>query len=315
MATNPYFRTYESKNEQNLLNALTIETIKAMGRDVIYIPRDYLVIDKIFGEDPASKFSNGYPIEMYMLDVEAFQGNRDIVAKFGIQVTDRTKFILSKTRFEQEVYPHRNEIKKPREGDLIYLPLSGSLFEINFVEDEIPFYQHGALTTYVLSCELFTYSGEDIETGITDIDVVATSRNSYMLQVPVSVNPVSGSNDLIAGETIYQVLGVTGTAGVTLSVATATSQAIQFVRGEGITLSQLYLTNIEGTLSFNTDQTLKGNISGAEYKTTGTSITTDIIVPQDPKTEEPVVDNDALQTGGINIFDFTDVDPFSSGNY
>ena len=119
MATNPYFKSYDSKVEQSLINDLTIETIKAMGRDVIYIPRDYLIIDNLFGEDPESKFSQGYPIEMYMIDTDRFQGNRDIVAKFGIQITDRTSLSVSKTRFENEITSHRNEIKKPREGDLI----------------------------------------------------------------------------------------------------------------------------------------------------------------------------------------------------
>ena len=54
MAVNPYFKDY--KGEQDLLNDLTIETIKTMGRDMIYIPREYLNRDIIFGEDPISQF-------------------------------------------------------------------------------------------------------------------------------------------------------------------------------------------------------------------------------------------------------------------
>ena len=312
MATNPYFRTYDSKKEHSLVNDLTIETIKAMGRDVIYIPRDYLIIDNLFGEDPESKFSEGFPIEMYMVDVDRFQGNRDIIAKFGIQNTDRTTVTLSKTRFEQEITSKRNEIKKPREGDLIYLPLSGSLFEINYVEDELPFYQFGGLTTYTLTLELFTYSGENIDTGITDIDTVEDSRKSYALEVLVSLYGITGSNTIFAGETVFQVLGVTGT-GATLSAATATATALQFI--EGTTMSQLYLTGISGPISYATTQTIKGAISGAEYYNKGITYTSNIVTQQDAVNNQNVVDNDELQMKGIDIFDFTDVDPFSSGQY
>ena len=312
MATNPYFKTYDSKIEQRLINDLTIETIKAMGRDVVYIPRDYLIIDNLFGEDPESKFSQGYPIEMYLLDTERFQGNKDIIAKFGIQITDRSTVIVSKTRFEHEISSHRNEIKKPREGDLIYLPLSGSLFEINFVEDETPFYQLGGLTTYVLSIELFTYEGENIDTGITDIDKVEDLRKSYAILAPVSANPISGSNTILDGEILYQVLGVTG-VGATLSAATSTAISLHFIKGT--TQSLLYITGISGTISYSSTQSIKGAISGGEYYLGGSSSVSNIVTQKEPNSGLNVVDNDDIQSSGISIFDFTDIDPFSSGNY
>ena len=37
------------------------------------------------------------------------------------------------------------QIDRPAEGDLIYFPLTDSLFEIKFVEHENPFYQLGSL--------------------------------------------------------------------------------------------------------------------------------------------------------------------------
>ena len=314
MATNPYFKSYDSKLEQRLINDLTIETIKAMGRDVVYIPRDYLIIDNLFGEDPESKFTQGYPIEMYMLDTDKFQGNRDIIAKFGIQITDRTTLSVSRTRFENEITSHRNEIKRPREGDLIYFPLSGSLFEINFVEDEAPFYQLGGLTTYTLNVELFTYEGENIDTGITDIDKVEDLRKSYAILAPLSLNPLSGptGNIILAGEPLYQVLGVTG-VGATLSAATSTAISLQFIKGT--TQSQLYITGISGTISYDATQTIKGAISGGEYYLKGSSSVSNIITQKDANTGSNVVDNDQIQSSGIDIFDFTDIDPFSEGKY
>ena len=312
MATNPYFKSYDSKVEQSLINDLTIETIKAMGRDVIYIPRDYLIIDNLFGEDPESKFSQGYPIEMYMIDTERFQGNRDIVAKFGIQITDRTSLSVSKTRFQNEITSHRNEIKKPREGDLIYFPLSGSLFEINFVEDETPFYQLGGLTTYTLNVELFTYSGENIDTGITEIDSIETLRKTYATLAYMSLDAITGSNKITDGELVYQVLGITG-VGATLSIATSTATALTFIRGS--TQSSLYIFGISGGISYGTNQTIKGSVSGAEYYFKGSSSISNLMIPTDPYTKLTVNDNDVIKTESINIFDFTDIDPFSEGKY
>lgn len=314
MATNPYFKSFDSKIERNLIDELTIETIKAMGRDVIYIPRDYLIIDNLFGEDPESKFTQGYPVEMYILETQRFEGNRDIIAKFGIQITDRATLTVSKTRFEYEVTTRRTEIKKPREGDLIYLPMSGSLFEINFVEDETPFYQLGGLNTYILNIELFTYEGESIDTGITQIDDIEDLRKSYAILAPTSLYGVSGSSGskLLTGESIYQVLGITG-SGATLSIATSTATSLLFI--EGTTQSLLYLTGISGTVSYAATQTIKGAVSGAEYYFGGTYSVSNIVSPTDPVTGENVIDNDLLQSGGLNIFDFTDIDPFSEGKY
>jgi len=313
MATNPYFRTYDSKVEQQLINELTVETIKAMGRDVVYIPRDYLVIDKVFGEDPESKFSEGYPIEAYLLDFERFSGNRDIIAKFGVTITDRLTVQISKTRFEQEIYSRRNEIKKPRAGDLIYLPLSKSLFEINYVEDEAPFYQSGGLTTYTLTLELFTYSGETIETGITDIDVVEDDRKTNAILVYINRLPISGSNTIIDGEIVYQVLGVTGITAI-FSNANYTANVVNFI--QGATQSMLYLTGISGTISYAITQTIKGSVSGAEYYLKGvTGSISDIVLQQEPIDGSNVGENEDFRKEASTIFDFTDIDPFSEGNY
>jgi hypothetical protein len=312
MATNPYFRSYDSEREQRLINELTIETIRAMGRDVLYIPRNYLNIDKIFGEDPEAKFTEGYPIEAYLVDVDRFQGNRDIISKFGVQITDRCTILLSKTRFEEEIKTKRNEIMKPRTGDLIYLPLSKSLFEINYVEDEFPFYQLGGLTTYVLTLELFTYDGESIDTGITDIDVIETKRKTAATLAYIHGTPITGSNEIRDGEFVFQVLGVTGN-GATLSNATATATVVDIIHGT--TMNTLYLSGISGSFSYNQTETVKGSISGAEYYFRIAGTTSDRIIPTDPFIGKNINDNNDLKQKTITIFDFSDIDPFSEGNY
>lgn len=188
MPVNPYFKEYIG--EQNLLHDLTVETIRTMGRDMIYIPREYLNKDLVFGEDPISQFKDVYTIEMYIQNVTSFAGQMNVINKFGINITDKVTLQVAKRRFDEIVYANNNLIKTPREGDLIYFPFNKSLFEINYVEDKMPFFQFGILTTYTLTCELFTYSFETIETGVEEIDEVEDKRKYNMFYFQISGAPI-----------------------------------------------------------------------------------------------------------------------------
>ena len=79
MARNPYIRDVNS--EQKLVEDLTIETIKAMGRNMVYIPRKLQNEDSLFGEDTNSKFNDVYDLEMYILNVSGFEGEGDLIMK------------------------------------------------------------------------------------------------------------------------------------------------------------------------------------------------------------------------------------------
>jgi hypothetical protein len=59
---------------------------------------------------------------------------------------------------------------RPNEGDIIYMPLMNSFFEIQFVEDQQPFFQLGNLPVYKLRVTRWEYSSEDLETGVQAID-------------------------------------------------------------------------------------------------------------------------------------------------
>lgn len=191
MARNPYFKDYSG--EQNVTEDITIETIKTMGRDVVYMPRDGVNTDDLFGEDLSKKFDDGYEIEMYISSVDGFEGEGDVISQYGIQIKDRAEFIVSRRRFNEEVGMVEN-LTRPREGDLIYFPLSRTLFEINFVEHENPFYQLGKLYTYKLSCEAFTLDASDeITTGITDIDDTIDDRVSVEDDIITIQDPESSS--------------------------------------------------------------------------------------------------------------------------
>ena len=182
---NPFFRQ-EVASEQRLVQDLVNEHLRMYGQEVFYMPRKYLGTDEIMRENILSMFDDAYPLEAYVANVDGFQGSGDLMTKFGIRVTDEATFIISKERFEDYIADIMSNVDaddnkrrrdedgaiaaRPVEGDLIYFPLSDSLFEIKFVEHENPFYQLGKLYTYELRCELFEYEQEVIDTGIDQID-------------------------------------------------------------------------------------------------------------------------------------------------
>lgn len=192
MTTNHYFQSgvpIGRSSEQRLLEELNIEALKIYGHDVYYIPRILVKEDQLFGEDVLSKFEQAIPLEMYLKNVDGYGGDGDFMSKFGIQIKDTATWVVSRLRWDQAIARKGLGILKERpcEGDLLYLPVTNSLFEIKFVEHENPFYQLGRLYVFELRCELFVYSSEKLDTGITEIDEVAALQGmdlaTYSLQL------------------------------------------------------------------------------------------------------------------------------------
>jgi hypothetical protein len=172
---NPFF-LQGSKTEQGLIQDLINEAIQIHGIDVYYLPRQYITKRTVVREVIESKFSNAFPIEAYVDTYEGYEGAGVLLSKFGIQPNTDLSLIISKERYETYITPLIKNIPnielpdRPREGDLIWFPLGDRLFEIKFVEHEIPFYQLQKNYVYNLRCELFRYQDEIIDTGIIGID-------------------------------------------------------------------------------------------------------------------------------------------------
>lgn len=200
MATNMYF-SQGSRSEQQLYEEIIIESLKIYGQDIYYLPRDIVNKDNILNEDASSRFNSSYKIEMYIENIEGFDGEGDLFTKFGVEIRDQATFIVAKKRWEQTVARYDNEIQgvRPFEGDLLYIPFSKKLFQIMHVEHEQPFYQLKDLPTYKLRCELFEFSGEDFDTDIADIDGI---ERQYGYEYLLTLDSASGGFTL--GETVNQ---------------------------------------------------------------------------------------------------------------
>ena len=202
MARSPHF-SQKVKSEQNLYEDIIIESMKIYGQDVYYLPRTIVNENTILGEDVASQFANSYKIEMYLENQDGFDGEGDLFTKFGVEIRDEATFIVARKRWTQTVSSANNSITvlRPKEGDLIWLALSNKLFEIMHVEHESPFYQLSNLPTYKMRCQLFEYSGEDLDVGIDGVDTI---QSDFGYRAYLTMDSDGSLGGFTVGENITQ---------------------------------------------------------------------------------------------------------------
>lgn len=178
MAVSKYFKHLTNANEQKLMEALTIEEIQLFGMDINYLPRTYLT-DSILLEPTASNFNSSVVIEAYFHDVQGYGDSQggDLMTKFGFQQADTLNVSIAKARWRALKVPDR--LERPVEGDLIYIPMTKSVFEINHVEHETPFWTLGKYNTFNLSCSLYTRGyNEKFNSTVPAIDATANAVNT-----------------------------------------------------------------------------------------------------------------------------------------
>ena len=202
MARSPHF-SQKVKSEQNLYEDIVIESLKIYGQDVYYLPRTIVNENTILGEDVASSFSSSYKIEMYLENTDGFDGEGDLFTKFGVEIRDEATFIVARKSWARSVSSANNNITvlRPKEGDLVYLELSNKIFEILHVEHEQPFYQLSNLPTYKLRCQLFEYSGEDIDTGVAAVNKV---QSDFGYRAYLTMDSDGSLGGFTVGENITQ---------------------------------------------------------------------------------------------------------------
>jgi len=294
---NQYF-SQSVRSEQKLYEDIIIESLKIYGQDIYYLPRDIVNENTIFGDDVPSRFNSSYKIEMYIENTEGFDGEGDLFTRFGVEIRDEATFVVSRRRWSDAVGAYDNEITgdRPREGDLIYLPMTRKLFQINHVEHEQPFYQLSNLPTYKMRCQLFEYNDEDLDTGISEIDAVERDHAyTYILTLDGT------SNVIKIGETATQSLG----GGITISGEVSKwSDSDQKLHVIHVGASDgLYHEFITGT-----NVTISGDISRGLLGLNDSSFNVSAVTELNKIAENE--QNDAFSTVSTDFLDFTEDNPF-----
>lgn len=296
------------ESEQHLYEDLIIESLRIFGQDVYYLPRTLIGRDNILGEDIASKFDDAYMIEAYIENTDGFDGQGDLLSKFGLEIRDEATFILSRRRWNQFVGIWNNEIVEstPEEGDILYLPMSAKFFEISHVEHEQPFYQLSDLPVYKLRCSLYEYNEEQLDTNVGEIDNWQ-KEVSYQVGLDVTINDIIFPH---VGEQIrqYTVLPtLEGSAGVYVY------GEVQKVEKLTDTTATIYVSNIgvEGTdkardFYVSSDNSARGQETDSDLTITKVYG----IVDDESFSSDKQARNVDFEIEADNIIDFSESNPF-----
>jgi|TARA_R110000823_G_scaffold105832_4_gene224267 hypothetical protein len=317
MPRNVYF-SQAVRSEQSLYEDLVIESLKIFGQDVYYIPRSLVERDTILGEDPASKFDDAYLIEAYIENQDSFEGAGDLYQKFGLEIRDEANFIISKRQWENLIGLYNNtldNVHKPKEGDIIFLPMSNSFFEITFVEHEQPFYQLSNLPVYKLTCSLFEYSEEQFDTGLNVIDDMA-AINAYQTTIVVDVTANAHftkgeivSQTLVAASSDYSVgPPLVGTAAIVVS-GTISGITKNSTTGATITVINVGVTGSSGEMR---EFTVSASIGLVGAESGNTCFINDVADVADATSFEfdGQSQNYAFELEADGFLDFTESNPF-----
>ena len=337
MAKNFYFENFSNSMEQELIEDLVIESIRIYGIDTWYIPRPLGAKDDLLNEDDLPQYNDAYMVEMYVKNIDAFEGEGDFLSKFGLQIRDQMTLTIAIRTFNQEVASHSEQIR-PFEGDIIYLPLNRKFFKIMHVEHEAIFYQMGQLQTYDLRCELLEYSGEVFNTGQEFID---TYFEEYQLTVSPDtvvynfyVNGKTETNPYQQGANTAYYIGadeapyITLYAGTTYFFDQSDSSNVdnQLEIHTTIIPSQGSLVNTQytGTPGANSaGLTWTPNTAGSYYylnsdvgkEYMGREIIVEASKIDNVEMYDDVADNETIETIADNILDFSESNPFGEDNF
>lgn len=282
MPTNPYFKQFQVRSEQNLVDDLIQEVIKIHGVDLLYLPRTVQREDLIYGEDVLSKFDDYYDLEMYYKS-QTYEGPQEHISKFGLELEHRITLVVSKTRFDQAT---NYELDNPREGDLIYDPPTNSLWEIKFVNKFERWFQLGDLPVYELEVAKFEFGQEKFDTGIPEIDQI---EEDYSKAIVLDFTASPGN--FIDNEIVFQ--------GTSLANSTASGEVVLW----DYTTNKLKIINIKGEFHLTS-----GQVTGATSGVSKTLVTTpDQIADQD---EFDISNNRDIMEEASGYLDFSEDDIF-----
>ena len=310
MPRNVYF-SQAVKSEQNLYEDLIIESLGIYGQDVYYIPRTIVNRDSILNEDPASTFDDAFLMEMYIENTEGFEGEGDLYSKFGLEIRDEVNFVISRKIWDRYVglQDEVNENPRPREGDLIFLPLTNKFFEVMFVEHEQPFYQLSNLPVYRLQCALYEYAEEEFDTGIAGIDAIEET-DTYQVTLEYST---TNNTHLQLGEKVTQDLTFNNASPpVALTSVFGEIQKIDKVSAIAgrIQVSQIGVSGVAEARDFiaSSTLTLKGETSTNTVTITKVYDIGDNSAFVDPTDTQ--AENVAFEVAADGFLDFTEANPF-----
>lgn len=280
---NKYFSNhYYTAIEFNTIEDLYNEAIYNQGFTAYYIPAHNFIIDLLWGEDNYRKYEKAYPLDAYLVNSNYGEQN-DFFSKFGLEIRNECNIEITTREFFKKV---PNYYKRPREGDLIYIPFmrnNGQLFEIKFTNTSTDL---NVLTrtepfVYTLSLVPVKYNNEEIKTGNTQIDDIDRDNAHF-----ITLNLGTGSGTFILDELVYQGSSNTNyTAIGSVSYYDANTKVLEVIHTIG---------------TFAINQTLIGDSSNSHY----------ILISDNTRFANTEFDNNVIHTESLSALKLPEDNPF-----
>ena len=231
---------------------------------------------------------------MYLENVQGFEGEGDFVSKFGLEIRDEITLLVSRRRFIHTVREIA-DINRPREGDLVYVPLTDAFFEISFVEHEneqAMFYTLGRgrganVYVYALKLKKFVFSNELVLTGNPTID---DKIKDYYPRTRITLSG-DGTGQYDVNETVFQ------SSDLTLANASVQAVVHTFVAN-----THMDVIRVQGTFT-------SANVIGETSNATFTVSTSDDTATMNTAFES-IIDNARIEADADGILDFSETNPF-----
>ena len=288
---NHYFNNYTNDiitQEQLLIEDLIIEALKIYSHNCYYLPRETRgEIDKLWGEDAVKNFPNAYQLEFYVENVMSMEGEMDMMSKFGLEIRDEMTLLVSRRRFKKEI----PNISRPREGDILYIPVLDGFFEIFSTEHEnnrAMFYTLGRgknANVYVFALKLrqIVFSEEPMQTGIETID--DSIKNAYRPTILTLNMGGTGEFDFVNTEKVFS-----NTASANVISWNSSNRELELILNKG---------------KFSPGQIITGQLSNAVWTINSVNNASDL-----DTLFEDTADNKLLQNEANTILDWSEQNPF-----
>ena len=299
MPRNVYF-SQGTNSEQRIYEDIIIEGLRIYGHDVYYLPRKIIKEDGIFNEASLSEFGSSYMIEAYVENVDGFEGEGDLLSKFGLEIRDQATLVISNKRWQQLVGRFQDPVEaRPQEGDIIFFPMVNTMFEIKYVEQETPFYQLQNLPVFKLKIEAFEYGNEAIDTGVDEIDAFESKLGSRIRLITGSTSSFAVGDDVTQSQ-----VGLTINGEIAELIGDNDSPAGSIIDVTGISADDGSNSNFKPTNGSN------GNLVNVASGAVTPILSIDTFKPIDDSDTYRTDQSEVFEDIGNNFIDFSELNPF-----
>ena len=299
MPRNVYF-SQGTNSEQRIYEDIIIEGLRIYGHDVYYLPRKIIKEDGIFNEASLSEFGSSYMIEAYVENIDGFEGEGDLLSKFGLEIRDQATLVVSNKRWQQLVGRFQDPVEaRPQEGDIIFFPMVNTMFEIKYVEQETPFYQLQNLPVFKLKIEAFEYGNEAIDTGVDEIDAFESKLGSRIRLITGSTSSFAVGDDVTQSQ-----VGLTINGEIAELIGDNDSPAGSIIDVTGISADDGSNSNFKPTNGSN------GNLVNVASGAATPILSIDTFKPIDDSDTYRTDQSEVFEDIGNNFIDFSELNPF-----